>query len=272
MNITFATCWYNLKSKFNINVYKKWMSNFLDNVNNFNLVIYTNKDSKDFLESIVNKNNKNIKIIIKEYEEFETWKMREIWIKNHEKNDSLNHKSNWNIDWKLNMLWNEKINFVKDVIENKIFDTEWYGWCDIGYFRGGNNLNPEQIRQWPNKQKVEELNKIKIYYGLAGNRKELNTYIRMLINKNDIGLPKNLIPINQVSIAGGFFLINKEKIDWWRNTYYKRLYEYFDNNILVKDDQYIIIDCIANNLKEFNLIEEENQWKDRWFVFQSYLL
>jgi hypothetical protein len=49
------------------------------------------------------------------------------------------------------------------------------------------------------------------------------------------------------------------------------LYEYFNNNVLVKDDQYVIIDCIANNLKEFNIIEEVDPKKDRWFVFQSYL-
>jgi hypothetical protein len=56
------------------------MSNFLNNVNNFNLVIFTNKESFSLVDEIVDKNNKNIKIIVKEYEEFETWKERENWI------------------------------------------------------------------------------------------------------------------------------------------------------------------------------------------------
>ena len=93
-----------------------------------------------------------------------------------------------------------------------------------------------------------------------------------MLDKNEKGFAKRLIPEGQVSIAGGFFLINREKIEWWSNIYYNRLYEYFNNNILVKDDQYVIIDCIANNLKEFNIIEEKDLSKDRWFVFQSYLL
>ena len=272
MNITFATCWYNMKSKFDINTYKRWMSNFLNNVNNFNLVIFTNKESFSLIDEIVDKNNKNIKIIVKEYEEFETWKEREKWIKNHGNNNSLNQNSRWNIDWKLNMLWSEKINFVKHVKDNKIFDTEWYGWCDIGYFRGGNNLSAQEIRNWPNKNKINELNKGKIYYGLPGSRTDLNNYVKILLDKNEKGFAKRLIPEGQVSIAGGFFISHKEKIDWWSKIYYNRLYEYFNNNILVKDDQYVIIDCIANNLKEFNIIEEKDLSKDRWFVFQNYLL
>ena len=40
-------------------------------------------------------------------------------------------------DWKLNMLWSEKIAFVKKCYDNKYFpETDWYGWVDIGYFRG----------------------------------------------------------------------------------------------------------------------------------------
>jgi len=271
-NITFATCWYNMKSKFNKNTYKNWITNFLYNVDNFNLVIFTNKESFSFINEIINKNNTHIKIIIKEFEEFKTWNKRKNWIENHNNNNTLNFKSRWNTDWKLNMLWNEKISFVKYVKDINIFDTEWYGWCDIGYFRGGNGLTTQDIKHWPNNTKISALNNGKIYYGLPGNRSDLNKYVKMLIDKNEKGFPKQLIPIEQISIAGGFFLSNKEQIDWWYNIYYTRLYEYLDNNILVKDDQYIIIDCIANNLKKFSLIEEENAFKDRWFVFQNYLL
>ena len=37
------------------------------------------------------------------------------------------------------MLWCEKISFVKKTIEKNYFNTDWYGWCDIGYFRESNN-------------------------------------------------------------------------------------------------------------------------------------
>ena len=118
MNITFATCWYNLKSKFDVNTYRQWMGNFLMNVNNFNLVIYTNKESYYVLELLV-VNNSKIKVIFKEWEEFYGYQWRDNWINNHKNNNLLNDKSRFNTDWKLNMLWSEKINFVKEIMDKK---------------------------------------------------------------------------------------------------------------------------------------------------------
>lgn len=267
MNITLVSCWYKIKSKFDEEIYKKWMLNFLNNVNYFYLVIFTNKESVKLLNNIIDKENTKIKIILKEYEEFITWKYKTKWITNHNNNNTLNFKSKWNTNWKLNMIWNEKISFVKHVKDNRIFNTEWYGWCDIGYFR---NEHWRQLPKWPNSQKIKELNKSKIYYGLAGKRKDFINYIKLLVDKNKNKIYKTVIPFEQVSIAGGFFLIYKEKIDWWDNLYYNKLLEYFNNNLLVKDDQYIIIDCISNNLKEFNIIEEKKT-NNKWFVFQNYL-
>ena len=271
MNITFVTSWYNLKSKFDVNTYRQWMGNFLMNVNNFNLVIYTNKDSYYVFESLV-ENNSRIKVIMKEWDEFYGYKWKDNWIINHTKNNSLNHNSRFNTDWKLNMLWSEKINFVKEANDNKLFDSDWYGWCDIGYFRGGNNLTHTEIRKWPNIDKINSLNKDKIYYGRPGSNNNLNMLFKIVTNKNKDNMPNIPIPPEQVSIAGGFFLSHKDKIDWWNTTYYNRLNDYFTYNYLVKDDQMVIIDCIINNIKNFTLIEEENPIKDKWFVFQSFFI
>ena len=47
--ITFSTCFYVLKSKFSVETYLTWINNLLSVVNNFNLVIYTNKESIIYL-------------------------------------------------------------------------------------------------------------------------------------------------------------------------------------------------------------------------------
>jgi hypothetical protein len=60
MLITLSSCFYILKSKFPIKQYIKWMNNFISLVNNFNLVIYTDDYSSQYID--IN-NNKNIKII-----------------------------------------------------------------------------------------------------------------------------------------------------------------------------------------------------------------
>ena len=270
MHITFATCWYNLKSKFDTDTYRKWMGRFLTNANNFNLVIYTNKESYCVFEPLV-KNNDRVKVVFKEWEEFYGYKWRDNWIDNHKNNNLLNDKSSYNTDWKLNMLWSEKINFVKSTIDNKYFQSEWYGWCDIGYFRGGNNLTDEEISKWPNEDKIKSLDEGKIYYGLPGNRSQMGLLSQAILTKNENNMPVHPIPPGQVSIAGGFFLSHKDKLERWRTIYYSRLNDYFTHKYLVKDDQMIITDCISNNYNDFCLVEENDPKKCRWFVFQTIL-
>ena len=65
--ITLSTCWYVLKSKFNVKTYVKWIQNFLSIVNNFNLVIYTNYESislqRNHCKSQINKNTIHINFV-----------------------------------------------------------------------------------------------------------------------------------------------------------------------------------------------------------------
>jgi hypothetical protein len=267
INITFSTCWYILKSKFDAEVYKKWFSNFLGNVNNFYLVVYTNKESYKMLKKY-NK-NPNIKIILVEFEEFYNYKYKEQFVKNHN-NTVLKNL----IDWKLNMLWSEKISFVKKTIEHKYFDTEYYGWCDIGYFRGRpNDINVDLIKTWPNTLKISKLNKDKVHYGIINNNQEyMNFIIMMLRNRLGNGLPMHQLPQNQLSVAGGFFILTRNKIDWWFKEYDKKLNLYLTNNYVVKDDQMLIIDCISQNINDFELYTEEEEKYDNWFMFQRILI
>lgn len=73
MSLTLTTCWYVLKSKFNKSIYLNWINNILEITNNFNLVIYTNYEEEQELKALI-KNNNKIKIIIKNLEEFYTYK------------------------------------------------------------------------------------------------------------------------------------------------------------------------------------------------------
>ena len=135
--ITFSTSWYILKSKFPLEQYLKWIHNFFSIVNNFNLVVYTDVDGYNSLKLLIQTNNfvnkrDKIRFIIKPMEEFYGYRYKDAWIKNHNSSQLLLHKK---IDWRLNMLWCEKIHFVNETIWNKYFDTVYYGWCDIGYFR-----------------------------------------------------------------------------------------------------------------------------------------
>ncbi len=261
-NITFSTCWYELNSKFDKSLYYKWINNFLSVVINCYLVIYTN--NIDIFEKY--KDNQRIKIIFKDFEDFKTYKYD--WLSNHNNNTSLKH-----VDSKLVMLWNEKIHFVKESIN--YFNTEYYGWCDIGYFRNRkNDTNINDIILWPSLEKINKLDKNKIYYALINNNNTQINELKLLINnKNTNNLPIEPINENYDVIAGGFFITSKTKLKLWHNIFYNKLKLYFNNNYLIKDDQTIIKDCIFSNetKNNFILIDEKNNL-DNWFLFQRFLL
>jgi hypothetical protein len=266
MSITFSSCFYVIKSKFDPEKYIEWMNNFISIVNKFNLVIFTDENSVKYINT---NNNPKIKVIIKPFEKFFNYRYKDFWIENHHKNKLLNEKS----CWELNMLWAEKIPFVKETIDKKYFDSKFYGWCDIGYFRNRSgeiiDTNTRELINWPNLDKIKTLNKNKIIYACVNNN---DNYIHDLANiirtKNENDLPITQIPPFQISIAGGFFILHKQMINWWFYTFDKKLFKYFLNGYLVKDDQIIVADCVFNNLSYFTLFRETNQPYDNWFMFQ----
>jgi hypothetical protein len=242
------------------------MNNFISIVNEFNLVIYTDSNSVSFINT---NDNPRIKVIIKPIEEFYNYKYKNYWIENHNKNFLLNDKS----CWELNMLWCEKIHFVKETIERIYFETEYYGWCDIGYFRNrSNDTHTNNLKKWGNNIELFENNKNKICYACINNNVGYMNYLFQIINnKTEFGLPKQEIPPYQNSIAGGFFFLHKDTIDWWSKTFDKKLETYFINNYLVKDDQIILVDCILSDLDKFILFKENDMNYDNWFMFQRIL-
>jgi hypothetical protein len=273
MSITLVTAWYQFKSKFDATIYKKWMSNLLHNVNKFNLVIFTDEFSKPIIDSVLEtqneKQNPRIRVILKEHTEFHTYPLKEYWLQNHEKNTLLNKDT----EWKVHMLWSEKIAFVKEAMDRVYFDTEFYGWCDIGYFRcEHDNISYDQMKDWPNLEKVSALQKDKIYYCQPGPNEFLESLYYQIMQKTEFGLPSVPIDPTQVSVAGGFFISHKSKLGWWFDTFYSRLRLYFKHEYLVKDDQMILVDCVLTQFSEFQLIKKLNPYHDRWFGFQTFLL
>jgi hypothetical protein len=242
------------------------MNNLLSIVNNFNLVIYTDENT---LPHIQKSNNPRIMVIIRPLNEFYNYKYKEFWVKNHEKNQLLNTR----IDWEVNMLWSEKIWFVNETIKQKYFDTDFYGWTDIGYFRNeSGDLHTSQLQNWANPVKVNEVSNNKIHYGCVNNDSYyIDNLCNLVNNKNEVGLPREPIPADQTSVAGGFFILHYSLIDWWTKTYDEKLELYFKNDYLVKDDQVIIIDCIFSNMSYFHLYTERNNRFNNWFMFQRIL-
>ena len=272
--ITLSTCWYILKSKFDIKTYLRWITNLLSIVSNFNLVIFTDHNSLKTLINLIDFTNKKIKIILKPFDCFYTYKYKDFWIQNHKKSNLDLHS---HIDWQVNMLWNEKVFFVNETVQNKYFDTLYYGWCDIGYFRNRpNDLHSHLLSNWPNNYNLLNgpFSKNGIHYGCVQNN--IFTYSSL---QNDIKthyLNKlNNQPTYQMEeqcFAGGFFLLKKELTDTYMKLYDEKLIYYFAHDFTIKDDQTIIMDLIFTNPILFCTHTEDNSKFDNWFMFQRLLL
>lgn len=272
--LTLSTCWYVLRSKFDKKTYAMWIRNIVSIVNNFNLVIYTNAESFKDIIQYVNLNNKKIKIIIKPIEEFHTYRYKDYWIKNNEKSDLELHK---HIGWELNMLWNEKVFFVNETVRNRYFNTQYYGWCDIGYFRNRtNDLNTLHLQNWPDNRKLFGIpfNDSCIHYGCVQNN--TITYVKL---SNDIKkhycynlTTPPTIQYEEICFAGGFFILKPELINTYVQLYDQKLLYYFLNEFLIKDDQTIIMDIIFMNPNMFYIHTENDVKYDNWFMFQRLLL
>ena len=269
---TFATCWYPLNSKFSAQLYFDWMKHMLSEVNHYYLVFFTDEKGEKMLQDHFAAStttsyfkNPNIKIVIKPYEKWHNYLYEAAWLKNHEKNNLLNSR----IEWKVNMLWAEKVHFVNDARINHYFPpTEFYGWCDIGYFRNRkDDTNTNNLLKWPDPLKLLTLTK-GIHYACVENNQ--NIYGSLLANIKTGPLSND--KLSQKCFAGGFFIIRPELIQIYSTIFDTKLKYYFDNNFVVKDDQTILLDCIANNPRLFCLHWEQDLNYDNWFMFQRLLL
>lgn len=269
-SLTLTTGWYILKSKFPPEKYIPWIANFLSIVNNFNLVIYTDVESYRLIWSLINVNNKRIKVIIKQLNEFHTYKYKDSWIKNHMLSRLNLHE---HTSWELNMLWNEKVFLVNETINFKHFNTEYYGWCDIGYFRNRFcDLNTIHLYNWPNNIKLAE-NNDKIHYGCV--QQNTISYAKLANDvkthyKHNLESPPTY-QYDENCFAGGFFYGHVSKINGYAKLFDEKLQYYFSKEYIIKDDQSIIMDIIFTNAELFHIHIENNNLYENWFMFQRLL-
>jgi len=289
MKLTLVSCFYKFNNddsyilKHNSDKYIEWMTKFLTIVKNFNLVIFTDKLTYDYIcecklnEIIESKRNK-IKIILKEKSNFYCYQYKDYFIGNQPKIKFGNYDK---MSWEMNMIWSEKLNFVSEVITKKFFDTEYYGWCDIGYFRNEpeGDLSVEDLTEWGNNIKIIDnlRDKNKIIYGSPYSNfspQEIWTNVVKKGVKFIIDEKINADNENYVrSVCGGFFLLHKNKINWWCDKYYSLLYLYVKSNGLLCHDETILSICAALYPEHFKIVIEPNtKFNDKWRLFQRYLL
>lgn len=277
---------YGMKNRHGYEKHMNWFREFIRVVNRFYLVIYTGETEYDAICDEIRKlgedTRRKIKVICKPFSEFHNYKYERFWMENNARPEC---KLAEIADWRLNMLWCEKTHFVRETIEKQYFDTEYYGWCDVGYFR--DTLSPgsayrERIREhWPNPDKINRLHKDKVYYGCnisPSNLHKCYTYYAQHFQntaRRDVYSPRAHL------LSGGFYITGREKALWWCCRFQEVLELYITNNTVIQDDQHIIAHCVFTNCgtttgttnTDFCIIKINETNEDAlWFLFRDFLL
>ena len=243
---TLVSCYYKLgKSKHTHEEYDTWIRNLLVNINT-NIVIFTSKNDKSYLETIL-EDNKNIKstIIVKELSDLEINKLYpDIW----EGQEMMDPNKRCGRARGCYQLWNSKFHFLKEAIENNPYNSEYFVWNDIGNVRDKNII--PFLKSYPNKDKISQ-------------------------DKLDIVLLNGFAKVqdffcNEVHFSGSMFGGHKNTILMMCDLYYKYFQYYIVNNRFIGCDQQIISSIFVKHVNLFNPIIPRECKVDPWFYLYQY--
>lgn len=245
MSVTVVTCYYKIKSKHSHDKYDKWITNFLSNIK-CNLVIFT---SPDLVEYIREKRSPFIsRTVIKavEFNDLPLYKMYEnLWEGQYE----MDKQQDTGRTKECYVLWNSKIDFLKQAIYQNPFSSDKFIWTDIGCLR---TSDPSIISH------------ISETYPL---------YNRISNDKIDIVLIEPLndktqkIFIDEVHFSGAIFGGHKDIILKFHKLFYDRFDEHIRQGIFIGCDQQTISSVYIDECDLFNCIVSKHMLDDNWFWF-----
>lgn len=237
-NVTVVTCYYMIKSKHNYKEYKKWILNFFLTFNG-NIVIFTNNETKKYLDNIINYPCEKINYIIQELEDTEICKKYngDFWVNQYNLDNPKRHGNRTKENY---IIWNSKFNFLKKTIEINPFNSKKFVWNDIGSLR-----EKLKILSYPNYEKISS-DKLDIVCLKIPPEKK---YFR-----------------DEVNFSGSIFGGTKEIIMELCEKYYKIFEEYSSKNLFIGCDQQLISTLYIRNKKNFNLVHS-NDW---FFLYKYY--
>lgn len=253
--VCIISCFYIIKSKFSVEKYFSWISNFLKL--NFNCVIFTDRRSIPFLTSRFQKqlSRDNIKIILLEFNQFYTSKYdwsHDLSI-DHEIRKGVNHSI------ELYKIWNEKIFFLNRVIEKNPFSDQHFLWLDIGSFR-----NPGKMAEIAGFGFPQPHNFIK---------GKVSMFLTEKFVDSDFMNPEKIDHrFRNVNRLGGMFGGDAESLIEFRQKFENLLAEFKEKRIFAGKDQSIYNFLYIQNPDLIDVIDAKSvkEGYDKWFCFHYY--
>lgn len=259
--VTIVTAYFQIPSKFNNDKYMSWIENFLRNIPCC-MYIYTDASSSDILMKFREKFMDRTKIIVMDFGYLRMAKLgknNQIWEEQYKLDHEKYHTK------ELYIIWNEKTEFVRKSIEDNIFKSDYFFWCDIGAFRDASKVS--DLINFPNPSKVYSLNKEKIHILEI---EPIQDYERIL---NEEGYPEKSFQ-GKCRCGGGIFGGHTDAWKWWSMAYYSTLSKFINMGRFAGKDQDIMSSVAVMYPKKVKFIKHRpyfNREGDKWFYMQYFL-
>lgn len=240
-NITLVSAYYPIKSKHTIDNYLQWIDNFIKL--SCNIVIFTSSEMLDFFHKYKD-TKKNLNIINKEIDEFESSKWDEYWNYCYEVDYEKYHSPN------LYKIWAEKTFFINQIANTNPFNSEFFFWVDIGCIRDSRYL--DIIKDFPNIQKLNIFNPDKFFLSsIQDIMKEDENFTNGICNNIRLKHGKS---VEIQRIQGGFMGGKKEAIQRWTQLYNSDIDLLKQEKEFAGKEQNVFLNIYLKNKEHFNLL------------------
>lgn len=152
--VTLITCYYRFKSKHSDAQYEEWIQNFMAHFSKTpdycSLVVFTSASTAPFLETLLPPEKRTC-LVIREFTDLRFYQHYFSILEEQAAMDPQKHIRTK----ECYVVWNSKLDFVKEIIDTNPFQADRFVWSDIGNIRHPHrhvgwcptfqNIDPERI-------------------------------------------------------------------------------------------------------------------------------
>lgn len=246
---TLVTAFYPIRSKFSVEKYLEWISNFM--MLKSPIVLFTDAQFEPIARTM--RGALPIHIIVQPFEQTYMWRTyREQWNADHGRDREAHIHTP-----ELYSVWANKAVWVKEAIEANPFSTEYFFWCDIGAFRD-RTLMSHFCEQFPDSARF------------VRDRVLFSSVERCTPDDYEVkdGIIGNFF--NKNRIVGGLFGGEAAACMRWLAAYESMLQRYFSCGRFAGKDQSVMISALLEN-SGLGVVIKPTIDCNEWFFLEYYL-
>ena len=253
---TVISAYYEMKSKYNLQDYRKWIELFLKNIP-CHLIFFTESHLHDFIKECRVGYEDRTRIIILPREEWVANSYsQDIWDALHAKDPEKNIHNP-----ELYKVWFEKCEFVMRGIKLNPYNHDDFLWVDAGICRKKSIM--ELIKGFPVAARIPT-DKMMVLNVMPFSENDKRVSVINGISFIGGGIPKD-------RIGAGIIAGNKEIWQEYKNTFYSIHKKFIDANLFWGKEQDIMKSMVLENRNLFSLIHIRPIIPEKWFYSLIYL-